>query len=120
MCSDLSYSYFLLFKILSCLLFFFCFLIQHIVGIETLFVGRKWAKLCETQFITQTAIYDNFLFNWSEIIQSFLNHFKLGTYCTLRCSTVQLCTKKPFDIVKSQLINTHEKESQKIIMHPDK
>jgi hypothetical protein len=46
--------------------------------------------------------------------------FKLGTYCTLRCSTVQLCTKKPYDIVKSQLINTHEKESQKIIMHPDK
>ncbi len=94
----------------------FLLIIQNIVGIVTLFVDRKWAKLCETQFIKQTAIYDNLLLHWSEIIQIFRNHFTFGKYCTLHCSTVHLYTKKPYDIAQSQLVNTHEKESLKIIL----
>jgi hypothetical protein len=58
MCSHLSYSSFLLFKILSCLLFFFCSLIQHINGIVTLFVGRKWGKtLWNTVYYTDCNIW---------------------------------------------------------------
>jgi hypothetical protein len=90
---------------------------QHSVGI---FFGRKCAKLCETQFITQTAIYDNsysLVRNYTKLSETLQVGYILHN--TLQYSTC-LCTKKPYDIVQSQLINTHEKESQKIIMHPDK